>query len=177
MGKCAIFLDRDGVIIRDKSYMHDPADIEFLPGVIEGLHALSEYPFIILTNQSGVARGYFTLEQAVAFNDEVVRQLAAQDIVIAKTYFCPHHPKFTGSCECRKPNPGLAFQAAKEFGIDLSRSTMIGDRDADVELGRNMGARTILVPSTMYEQTVPADHAVSSLAEVAAVLLSLRLHS
>lgn len=166
----AIFLDRDGVIIRDKSYMHDPADIEFLPGAVEGLRLLSEYPLIILTNQSGIARGYFSLEQAWTLNTEVVRRLAEQGIVIAKTYLCPHHPDFTGPCDCRKPKPGLARQAAAELDVDLSRSIMIGDRDADVELGRNIGARTILLRSPIYQQTVPADHTVSSLFEVAAII-------
>ncbi len=175
MGKQAIFLDRDGVIIRDKSYMHDPADIEFLPGAIEGLRALSPLPLIILTNQSGIARGYFTLEQAWAFHNEVVRQLCEHGIVITKTYLCPHHPQFTGECECRKPKPGLAREAAAELDIDLARSIMIGDRDADVELGKNMGARTVLVKSSMYEQTMPAHLVVENLSEVAAMLSALGL--
>lgn len=138
----AVFLDRDGTIIVDKGYMKEPADIEFFPGVPEAIAALNRagYLVICVSNQSGIARGMMTSAEVVRFNDEMVRQLAAQGARIDACYFCPHHPDDT--CECRKPAIGMFRQAIKEFAIDVERSWMIGDKESDIEFGKNAGLKT-----------------------------------
>ncbi len=167
-----IFLDRDGTLIKDIHYLHNPADIEFLPYAIEGLLQLQAmcYRFIVVTNQAGIARGYYTLEQAHAVNTAVAQQLQAHGIVTEKSYLCPHHPEFTGPCQCRKPEIGLVTEAAREFHIDLQASIFIGDKDSDTQLGKNCGGTTFLVKNNQYTTVVPADFSVLHLQEVADIL-------
>lgn len=167
MDKC-IFLDRDGVLIKDKQYMYKLEDIEFLPHVVEGLLSLQCLaPLMIVTNQAGIARGYFSFDQAHAFNQEILRRFEVQNVHIEKIYLCPHHPEFTGACVCRKPNPGLAQEAAHEYGIDLAKSVFIGDKDSDIRFGKNCGGATIRMKNTQYPMTVEADCIVTNLLEAA----------
>lgn len=148
-----IILDRDGTIIEDKGYLFRPEDIEFLPGAIEGLKNLQNagYKFVIISNQAGIARGYYNIEAAEKFNEELTAQLANHGIKIEKIYICPHHPEITGPCSCRKPNTGLALQAAKEFNINLRNSYFVGDKDCDIELGQKCGGKTCLINNGQYQ--------------------------
>ncbi len=143
-GTPAVFLDRDGVIIVEKIFQADLASIQFIPGSIEGLRNLKpEYLKIVISNQSGIGRGYFSLEDALAFNDALDIKLGGAGIEIAAWYFCPHAPE--DQCDCRKPKPALIFQAAAEHSIDLAKSWIIGDKSSDVGAGIAAGIKTILV--------------------------------
>jgi len=100
------------------------------------------YLLFIITNQAGIARGYYTEEQFHVLIDWMIKQFENQGVLIKKVYLCPYHPDFTGGCECRKPNPGMILQAAKEFDIDLSESILIGDKESDIEAGERAGVKT-----------------------------------
>lgn len=150
----AIFLDKDGTLIEDISYNTDPDKIKLLPGVAEGLRLLQRkgYLLIVVTNQSGIARGYFSKEQFDTAIAKLQELLAEQGVVTDDVYFCPHHPEgvvseFRGECACRKPYPGLLLQAQQEHDINMKASWMIGDILNDVEAGNTAGCRTILLNS------------------------------
>src|SRR5437870_6703335 len=142
-GSPAIFVDRDGTIMEDRDYCSDPKDVKIFPGVPEALRRCKSNGFklIIITNQSGIGRGLITVEQYRAVEAEVLRQLGAG--LIDATYFCPDVPGQHSSC--RKPAPGMIVEATRQHQIDLTRSFLIGDKEIDVECGRNAGVRTIRV--------------------------------
>ncbi len=144
-GRPAVLLDRDGTIIVERDYLSDPALVELEHGAAEGLRALAEAGWVlaVLTNQSGIGRGYFDRAAAEAVNARVAELLAEEGVSIAGWYLCPHAPD--EDCECRKPRPGMALQAASELGLDLSRSWVVGDKRSDVELADAIGAEAILV--------------------------------
>ncbi len=137
----AVFLDRDGTIMRDANYCREPAQVEIFPGVGDALRRLREAGFkiVIVTNQSGLGRGYFSEADYGAVAAEVERQLGPG--LIDATYFCPDLPD-TSSLR-RKPAPGMILEAERDLGLDLTRSFMVGDKPIDVECGRNAGVRTI----------------------------------
>ncbi len=139
----AVFIDRDGTIMEDTDYCCDPADVRIFPGVLEALRRLKSRGFklIIITNQSGIGRGLFTLDQYRAVESELLRQLG--DGLIDATYYCPDAPG--GNSNCRKPAPGMVVKAARDHEIDLSRSFLIGDKEVDVECAHNAGVRAIRV--------------------------------
>ena len=170
-----IFLDRDGTIIEDKGYVHKISDLKFMPKAISGLKNLKKlgYKLVILSNQAGVAKNYYTMDDAHKFNKELVSRLAKKDIKIEDILICPHHPDITGKCKCRKPNTGLADIAAKKFKIDLSRSIFIGDKNCDIELGKSCGGKTFLIDNNQYEVTVLSDYKVKNILEVSAELRKL----
>lgn len=143
--KRAIFLDRDGTLIENgEGYRHKKEDLRFLPGVVEGLRDLeSKYLLFIITNQSGIARGYYTEKEFFVYNNELLRQLGQANINIIETYFCPHHPN--SLCQCRKPNPFFILEAAKKYSLDLSESWMIGDAYSDIEAANAAGVKGILI--------------------------------
>ncbi len=152
MSRRAIFLDRDGTIIREKDFLHQPEDVELLPGAAEAMIRLGNAGFalVLLSNQSGVARGYFDLCAVAAVNEELKRQLAVEGISLDGIYVCPHHPEaeseeFGVVCNCRKPAPGLALQAAEELDLDLENSWMLGDKPDDVLLSITLPLRPILL--------------------------------
>ncbi len=144
-GRPAVLLDRDGTIIVERDYLSDPALVELEDGAAEGLRSLAEagWVMVVLTNQSGIGRGYFDRAAAEAVNARVAELLAEEGVSIAGWYLCPHAPG--EDCDCRKPRPGMAFQAASELDLDLSRSWVVGDKRSDVELADAIGARAILV--------------------------------
>ncbi|MFA4872392.1 MAG: HAD family hydrolase [Patescibacteria group bacterium] len=170
-----IFLDRDGTIIRDIGYPHKPEHIEFLPDAVEGLLLLQGqgYRFIMVTNQAGIARGIYSEKEAIEFTNAVERELAEKGVHILKTYFCPHHPDFTGACECRKPKPGLALQAAQEYNISLQKSFFVGDKDSDVEFGRNCCGITFRIANDLYPSTVAPHYEVKNILEVYTILTNV----
>jgi len=139
----AVFVDRDGTIMHDADYCSDPKQVHVFEGVREALCRLKRkgYKLIIITNQSGIGRGFFTLEQYRAVETEVWRQVGPG--LIDATYFCPDTPEQPS--KCRKPAPGMILQAARDHYIDLARSFFIGDKEIDAECGRNAGVRTIRV--------------------------------
>ncbi len=139
----AVFIDRDGTIIEDADYCSHPRQVKVFPGVPQALRRLKSKRFklIIITNQSGIGRGLFTIDQYRCVESEVSRQLG--DDLIDATYFCPDVPGQASSH--RKPSPGMILQAKQEHEIDLARSFFIGDKEIDVECGRNAGVRTIRV--------------------------------
>lgn len=143
-----IFLDRDGTLVRDTGYPHLAEDYELLPGVIEGLRALSEagFRFAIITNQSGIGRGLFDEAAFQAFNDLLLADLGDAGIEIAGTFFCPHAPD-TG-CQCRKPLPGLFEQASRKLAIHFANSWTVGDAPRDLEAGRSAGCGGALLVGT-----------------------------
>lgn len=149
-----IFLDRDGTIVKDTHYLHRPEDLEFLPGAIDGLREMQwtlGARFIIVTNQAGIAKKIYSEKDFHIFNDEVVSRLKNAGVLIAKTYFCPHRPDITGECKCRKPKPGMVYQAVADFGLDPKQAIFIGDKDCDIELGQQFSAKTILVTNDQYK--------------------------
>jgi len=138
----ALFLDRDGTLMVEVDHCKDPADVRAYPGAAEELARARSLGWknIIVTNQSGIGRGYFTVEQFEAVQEELIRQLNGE---IDASYMAPDHPD--NPSQRRKPAPGMILEAAAEHGIDLSRSYMVGDKHLDIECGRNAGVRTILV--------------------------------
>jgi D-glycero-D-manno-heptose 1,7-bisphosphate phosphatase len=139
----AVFIDRDGTIMEDAEYCSQPNQVKVFPGVPQALRRLKSKGFklIVITNQSGIGRGFFTLDEYRSVESEVSRQLG--DGLIDATYFCPDVPGL--DCSHRKPSPGMILQAKQEHQIDLARSFFIGDKEIDVECGRNAGVRTIRV--------------------------------
>ena len=139
----AVFLDRDGTIMEDTYYCSDPKDVRIFPGVIEALRRLKSRGFklIIITNQSGIGRGLFTLDQYRSVESEVLRQLG--EGLVDATYYCPDAPG--QHSKCRKPAPGMVVKATRDHQIDLSRSFLIGDKEVDVECAHNAGVRAIRV--------------------------------
>ena len=145
--KPAVFLDRDGTVIDEVGHLGEPERVVVLPGVPAALRKLVDagYALVVVTNQAGVARGYFTDSEVVAVNDRTRELLEAEGVLLDGSYHCPHHPDFTGPCDCRKPAPGMLVRAAEELDLDLSRSWMVGDHPSDAEAGRAAGARSIMV--------------------------------
>jgi histidinol-phosphate phosphatase family protein len=152
--KPAVFLDRDGTIIDELGYLGDPDKVVLYPGVHDALINLNKagYLLIVVTNQSGVARGYFTLEDALAVNYKMVRMLADLGANIHGIYFCPHLPD--GGCFCRKPAPGMVQKAEADFNVDLPNSWIIGDTDKDVLLGPEAGVSSLLVKTGKQDKGV-----------------------
>lgn len=152
MPERAVFLDKDGTLVQDVPYNVEPGLIRLMPGVIRSLRILhaAGYRLIVISNQSGVARGYFPEEALAAVEERLRELLAAAGAPMAGFYYCPHHPEGTVpeyaiNCSCRKPEPGLLLRAARAHNIDLSRSWFIGDILNDVEAGRRAGCRTMLL--------------------------------
>ncbi len=148
----AVFLDRDGTLIVNRHYGSDPDEIELLDGVVEGLLELRRagYKLVLVSNQSGVARGYFDEGAVARMHDRLQRMLDQHGAALDALEYCPHHPEgvapsYAVECSCRKPAPGMLRWAARKHGVNLSASWMVGDIEADVEAGRRAGARTILV--------------------------------
>lgn len=141
----AIFLDRDGTMARDVSYCSRPEDFELFPDTAKAVKLLNEhgYKVIVITNQSGIARGYFTEEMLTQIHKKMRKELAQQGARVDAIYYCPHHPQ--DNCDCRKPKPKLLLQASRDFDIDLKHSVVLGDLPMDIDLGKAVGCKTILV--------------------------------
>ena len=140
----AILLDRDGTLIEDKNYAYKIEDLEILQGVIEGLKKLQkEFIFIIITNQSGIGRGYYTIKDFHNFNNHLIRLLNKENIKILKTYFCPHLRE--EGCDCRKPNTRYIDEIIKDFNVNIKESWMMGDHPSDIQFGMNAGCRTVFL--------------------------------
>lgn len=140
-----VILDRDGTMVIDRGYLDDPAGLEFEPGAAAGLKAMHDHGcrLVVVTNQSGIGRGYFTMDRLEAMNVRL-REMAAQaGAPLAGIYHCPHAPE--DACTCRKPEQDLMRRAAADLGFDPAAAIVIGDKESDVEFGRRAGAATILI--------------------------------
>lgn len=179
-GRGAAFLDRDGTIIDDTHYLSDPELVRLRPGAADAIAALNRaaIPVIVVTNQSGMARGLITESAYRSVEARLAALLAAQGARIDATYVCPHHPEFDRACDCRKPGTLLFRRAAAEHGLDLTRSLYVGDRWRDVQPGIVLGGQPMLIvdESTRPSERARAEEAgvemVSSLREAVTRLLS-----
>lgn len=148
----ALFIDRDGTLVLPRHYPRRPDELQLYHGLGFGLRRLQEagWRLVIITNQSGVARGYFSQDDLDAMHDHLGRRLDALGVQLDGVYYCPHHPEgvvpeYSVACDCRKPAPGLLLRAAAELDIDLAASWFVGDILDDVEAGNRAGCRTVLV--------------------------------
>jgi len=146
MGYRAVFIDRDGTININFGYIDKPERFKFHKGVIEGMKLLKKngYKIIIVTNQSGIGRGFFSEKELEKIHNKMIKELSEKNINVDAVYYCPHHPE--DNCNCRKPKTGLLESAVKDLDIDIKESFVIGDRMLDMEAGDKMGCKTVLVP-------------------------------
>jgi D-glycero-D-manno-heptose 1,7-bisphosphate phosphatase len=149
------FLDRDGVINKEINYLHKIKDFQYTINAVKGIKKLIKlgYSIVIVTNQAGIARGIFTLEDYLSLTRWYLNDLKKNEVSILSVYFCPHHKngvvkEYSHICNCRKPNPGMLFNAAREYNIDLSQSILIGDKISDAEAGVNAGLKKVYLVST-----------------------------
>ena len=154
----AVFVDRDGTIVVERYYLADPEDVELVPGAARALAALvaAGYALVVVTNQSGIARGLYDETAFHEVQRRVEELLAAEDVRFDAVFYCPHHPDFTGPCECRKPGTALFRRAAAELGLDLARSFFVGDRLKDVVPAFELGGRAVLVRTGYGVEHEPA---------------------
>jgi rfaE bifunctional protein nucleotidyltransferase chain/domain len=177
----AAFLDRDGVINHDKAYVHRWEDFEFIPGAIEamGLLQAAGYALVVVTNQSGLARGYYTEAEYQKLSDALRQELVRHGVRLQGIYHCPHHPggsvpHLSVRCHCRKPEPGMLLQAAQELGLDLGASVMVGDKRTDVQAARAAGVgRAYLVASHESQDQAAAEPADGDFADLLACTKAL----
>ena len=143
----AVFLDRDGTIVEDPGFLHEPGKVRLLAGAGEAICRFNQTGWLVVTvsNQSGIARGLYDATAYGAVQRRLVELLAARGARLDAAYVCPHHPEFTGPCECRKPGLLLFREAQAAFGLDLTRCCWVGDRLSDVEPARRLGGRGFLV--------------------------------
>jgi D-glycero-D-manno-heptose 1,7-bisphosphate phosphatase len=169
----AIFLDRDGTINEDIEYLHEPERFRFLPNALSGMKRMNELGFklAVVTTQAGIGLGYFTKEDFYKVNREMFRQLAPAGVIIDKIYFCPHGKG--DKCKCRKPETGLLEIAANDLNLDLPGSYMIGDKTSDIEAGRRMGCKTILIKTAKPDKEfdVKPDYVAVDLLDAANFIL------
>jgi len=158
----AVFLDRDGTINEEKEYLYRTEEFALLPGVAEAIRALNEAGFkvVVITNQSGIGRGYYGEEALRVLHAHMDADLAKHGAAVDAYYFCPHHPEhgtgpYRQECSCRKPLPGMLMTAAEDLQLDLSASFMIGDKISDMEAGLKAGCRPILVRTGYGMQEEP----------------------
>lgn len=137
----AIFLDRDGVINKEKNYLYKSEDFEFIEGIFDLVMYYQNlgYAVFVVTNQSGIAREYYSVDDFNVLTTWMIGEFAKHNIEIQHVYYCPHHPDISGKCSCRKPEPGMLLEAASTYDIDLQNSIMIGDKERDIEAGLNAG--------------------------------------
>lgn len=154
MTRRALFLDRDGVINIDKGYVHKIDDFDFVPGIFEFCRKAVEqgYQLIVVTNQSGIGRGYYTEQDFHALTQWMLDAFAGEGAPIQKVFYCPHHPAagqgdYLQDCECRKPKPGMLNQAIDEFGLTAQQCLMLGDNQSDIAAAQAAGVRGIKVKS------------------------------
>jgi len=165
----ALFLDRDGVINKEINYLYKIEDFEFIEGIFDLCRYYQKLGFLIIvvTNQSGIAREYYTEANFTHLTAWMENEFLLQGVKITKVYHCPHHENISGKCECRKPAPGMLLQAQKDFDIDLENSIMIGDKERDIEAGLNAGLHTTyLFDATKTLKKSKATKIVSSLDEI-----------
>jgi D-glycero-D-manno-heptose 1,7-bisphosphate phosphatase len=175
----AAFLDRDGTIMEDTNYVGNVERVILIPSAAQALRRLSDagYRLFVVTNQSGVGRGYFPREAVEQIHAHLDEQFGKSGVRFTRYYVCPHHPE--DNCDCRKPKPRFLREAADEFGLDLAQCYMVGDRPSDIQTGINAGTRTILVLTgagreTLANGEVKADFVAADIAQAANWILGQR---
>jgi D-glycero-D-manno-heptose 1,7-bisphosphate phosphatase len=174
----AAFIDRDGVINAELNYVGRAEDFHVLPGVVSGLRRLAGcgYALVVVTNQAGIAKGKYSEEDFEQLTQHMRALFAAEGIVFAGVYHCPHHPqgsvaRFAVECDCRKPAPGMLLRAARELNLDLAHSVLVGDKIGDVQAGRAAGVRTAVLVESGHALPADAlnyaDHRCADLADAA----------
>ena len=173
----AFFLDRDGVIIEDANYLSKPEQLKLIPGAAEGIRLIREkgYKVIVVSNQSGIARGYFSFEDLAKVEKALAEMLAEKGAIVDAWYYCPHHekgkiPQYAVKCDCRKPLPGLVLKGAEEHHIDLSKSAMIGDKISDVNCAVNAGLKHYAKVSTGHGSEEQEKGSVPGMIEETSIL-------
>lgn len=166
----AVFLDRDGTIARDVPYCSTPDDFNLLPTAAEAIRLLnkSNFKVVVITNQSGIGRGYFTEETLSRIHEKMEHELKQQGARVDAIYYCPHHPD--DGCDCRKPKTALFRQAAEELDINIGNSYVVGDMPGDIDAGKALGCRTVLVttgPGKRDGISNPPDYIARDLLEAA----------
>ena len=180
----AVFLDRDGVITQEPPhYAHRPDQMALIPGAGDAIRRLNEneYAVIVISNQAGIAYGFYQEEDTLSFNRAMSEELAQAGARLDAVYFCPHHAeakieRYRLDCDCRKPKPGMLLKAREEHGIDMKQSFMIGDKLTDIEAGNNAGCKTILVKTGYGRETaqnirIPCDHIADDLYDAVRFIL------
>lgn len=171
----AAFVDRDGTLIEERGDLGDPAGVALIPGSVDAVRRLQEagLKVILVTNQSGIAKGLFTLEDYRAVHARIEQLLAEQGVRLDGAYMCPHHPDVGGPCDCRKPAEGMYRRAERDLYVDLSRSFYIGDRWRDVTVTESIGGRPFVVSTGAGGQGAPEEiERVRDLAEATDRILS-----
>ena len=166
MKRPAAFLDRDGTIVEERGFLNDLAQVAILPTVVDALRLLHERGFatVVVSNQSGVARGYFDDDAVRAVNGEIARRLASDGVAIDAWYWCSHYDE---DCTCRKPAPGMIRRAVDEHGLTLEGGAVVGDRGTDVALGHAVGLPGILLPGPYPYEGPEPDFRAATLLEAA----------
>jgi len=165
----ALFLDRDGVINVEVDYLYKKEDFIFIDGIIDLCRHYQKlgYIIIVVTNQSGIARGYYTEEQYQVLTFWMIEEFKKNSITISKVYHCPHHPDITGPCQCRKPSPEMLLLAKNEYDIDMKNSLLIGDKERDIEAALNAGiTETYLYLESSHVEQSKATKIVHKLDEI-----------
>lgn len=168
MNRPALFLDRDGVVNVEKNYLHRVEDFEFIDGIFALCQKYQQmgYLLVIVTNQSGIARGYYSETDFEKLTHWMVHTFAQKGITLTDVYHCPHHPDISGACSCRKPEPGMLLEAAEKHHIDLGRSILVGDSERDITAAHRAGLKeTYLFSETAT--TSEATKIIRSLRELA----------
>jgi D-glycero-D-manno-heptose 1,7-bisphosphate phosphatase len=171
----AVFLDRDGVIIEDKNYLHQIDKVEFMPGIVQSLKYLQKkgYFLIGISNQSGIGRKMFTVKDCEKVNKFIIEKLKEEGVEISEIFYCPHSPE--KKCKCRKPEIGLFLEAAKKYDIALGRSWMVGDKLSDIEAGKMVNAKTILINSNnnliARKSAETPDYTITKLTEIKKIIV------
>lgn len=149
----ALFLDRDGVINKEKEYLYKIEDFVFIDGVFDTCKYFQNlgYLIIVITNQAGIARNKYTEKDYNILTEWMIEKFKKECIKIIKVYYCPHHPQYSGECNCRKPKPKMILDAKKEYNIDLTNSILVGDKNIDIEAGINAGIRNNYLITTGYK--------------------------
>lgn len=158
MSKKVFFLDRDGVINIDHGYIYKPEQFEFIPGVFEACKMINQqgYEIVVVTNQSGIGRGYYTEQDFIALTTWMTDKFSEQGVAILDVYYCPHHAthginNYLQDCDCRKPKPGMLLNASLEHDIDVNASVIVGDKTSDMEAGKRAGVGTFYKVSGLNE--------------------------
>ena len=183
----AVFLDRDGVINEERGYVHTPEQFVLIPRVIDAIRRLRSGGFkvVVVTNQSGVARGFFDIAAVDRLHRHLQSVLAAEGEQVDGIYYCPHHregtvTEYAVDCDCRKPMPGLLLRAANELCVDLGVSYLIGDKLSDIQAGRRAGVKKTFLVRTGHslsaEETSYADYVAHDTYEAVSVLLEREIH-
>jgi len=167
--KKALFLDRDGVVNVEKDYLYKIEDFEFINGIFELCRYYENmgYLIFVVTNQSGIARKYYTQKDFITLSNWMSKEFLKHGIEISKVYHCPHHPDISGECSCRKPKSGMLLEAKNEFEIDMKNSIIIGDKERDIEAGLNAGlCETYLFDESSNIKNSKATKIVSKLRDI-----------